>query len=54
MPFLPPNQQHRSTEGTDLPSFSVNSKVNVFSALTLLVGLQERHPACKKLAWLSV
>ena len=30
-----------------------------FSALTLLVGQQERHPACKKLsggvlAWLSV
>jgi len=30
-----------------------------FSALTLLVGRQERHPACKKLssgvlAWLSV
>jgi len=22
-----------------------------FSALTLLVGLQERHPACKKLEW---
>ena len=32
---------------------------NAFSALTLLVGRQERHPACKKmsggvLAWLSV
>jgi len=32
---------------------------SVFSALTLLVGLQEGHPACKKLtggvlAWLSV
>ena len=33
--------------------------VNAFSALTLLVGRQEEHPACKKLsggvlAWLSV
>jgi len=32
---------------------------NAFSALTLLVGQQEGHPACKKqsgvvLAWLSV
>ena len=32
---------------------------NTFSALTLLVGRQEGHPACKKqsggvLAWLSV
>jgi len=32
---------------------------NAFSALTLLVGRQEGHPACKKLsgevlAWLSV
>jgi len=24
---------------------------NAFSALTLLVGLQEGHPACKKLEW---
>ena len=34
-------------------------KVIAFSALTLLVGWQEGHPACKKLsggvvAWLSV
>jgi len=32
--------------------------VNAFSALTLLVGWQEGHPACKNsggvLAWLSV
>jgi len=27
---------------------------SAFSALTLLVGRQEVHPACKKLAWLSV
>ena len=35
------------------------SDLNAFSALTLLVGRQEGHPACKKqsdevLAWLSV
>ena len=34
-------------------------KLSAFSALTLLVGRQEGHPACKKqsggvLAWLSV
>jgi len=34
-------------------------KHNAFSALTLLVGRQEGHPACKKLSggmlpWLSV
>jgi len=37
----------------------VNSNCFAFSALTLLVGRQEGHPACKKLsggvlAWLSV
>jgi len=36
-----------------------NAKSNAFSALTLLVGRQEGHPACKKLrggvlVWLSV
>jgi len=36
-----------------------SSKLDAFSALTLLVGWQEGHPACKKqsggvLAWLSV
>jgi len=35
------------------------STIDAFSALTLLVGQQEGHPACKKLsggvlAWLSV
>ena len=35
------------------------SRISAFSALTLLVGRQEGHPACKKLsggvlAWLSV
>ena len=37
----------------------VNKVLYAFSALTLLVGWQEGHPACKKLsggvlAWLSV
>ena len=40
-------------------SFNKNDWMNAFSALTLLVGRQEGHPACKKLsgevlAWLSV
>ena len=44
--------------------FAVNNvqsagNIKTFSALTLLVGRQEGHPACKKLsggvlAWLSV
>ena len=39
--------------------FFLSSGVIAFSALTLLVGWQEGHPACKKLsggvlAWLSV
>ena len=39
--------------------FHVVDEVEAFSALTLLVGRQEGHPACKKLsggvlAWLSV
>jgi len=38
---------------------SILAKVFAFGALTLLVGRQEGHPACKKLsggvlAWLSV
>jgi len=31
--------------------FRVNSVIVAFSALTLLVGRQEGHPACKKLEW---
>jgi len=39
--------------------FTLNLFNRAFSALTLLVGRQEGHPACKKLgdevlAWLSV
>jgi len=44
---------------TSFGSMSVSSVLFAFSALTLLVGRQEGHPACKKLsggvlAWLSV
>ena len=39
--------------------YKLFTQMNAFSALTLLVGRQEGHPACKKLsgevlAWLSV
>jgi len=39
--------------------FKIAKKITTFSALTLLVGRQEGHPACKKLSrgvlvWLSV
>ena len=35
-----------------LSDFPVSGCVyNPFSALTLLVGLQEGHPACKKTEW---
>jgi len=56
MPFLPPNQQHQSTEGKYLSKNKSNSRIfflvckstTAFSALTLLVGHQEEHLACKK------
>jgi len=75
MPFLPPNQQRQSTEGISYyANCSLRKKSYcviyynfrhifipyiAFSALALLVGRQEEHPACKKqsggvLAWLSV
>jgi len=52
--ILTPNQQCQSTKGTD---FMISSLY--FSALTLLAGQQEGHPACKRLSgrvlvWLSV
>jgi len=40
MPFLLPNQQHQSTAYNNYS----------LCALTLLVGRQEGHPACKKLS----
>jgi len=45
--------------GRRLSAISPKSVFQCFGALTLLVGSQEEHPACKKssdevLAWLSV
>jgi len=48
MPFLLPNQQRQSTEGVYQ---YISHSDSAFSALTLLVGRQEGHPACKKLEW---
>jgi len=52
---------HMQVVGTCVMFYHLNGgkKILVFSALTLLVGRQEGHPACKKLsggvlAWLSV
>jgi len=50
MLFLMPNQQCQSTDGTGLHLFLVIREDCAFSALTLLVGRQEGHPACKKLS----
>ena len=55
-------QQYKSTHNINVNSVLVYKLLSVlvaFSALTLLVGRQEGHPACKKLsggvlAWLSV
>ena len=68
MLFLPPNQQRQNTEGNDavyqrrenkIDCFLVAKPDFAFSALTLLAGRQEGHPACKRLsgrvlAWLSI
>jgi len=52
MPFLLPNQQHQSTEGyTQLfcQFYLIYLGLSyAFSALTVLVGRQEGHPACEK------
>jgi len=56
------SQKEPKTVGTTLSESSLilsTFAANLFSALTLLVGRQEGHPACKKLsggvlAWLSV
>ena len=63
MPFLSPNQQRQSTEGTEDYLFCaiLNARIfycyllmwhvcSAFSAVTLLVGRQEEHPACKKMS----
>jgi len=55
MPFLPPSQQRQSTEGVNLFVHLITSlfifkgiwvcSFHAFSALTLLVGRWEEHPA---------
>jgi len=40
-----------SAENFYLQATSVNGDSQAFSALTLLVGRQEGHPACKKTEW---
>ena len=47
------------TETTFIAGTKYQCSYYAFSALTLLVGWQERHPACKKLSggvlvWLSI
>jgi len=59
MLFLTPNQQCQSTEGICVAHkcwLKVEIKPTdmystLYSALTLLVGWQEGHPACKKTEW---
>ena len=49
MLLLPPNQQCQNTEGTHFRLTALFSGTTcAFSALMLLVGRQEEHPACKK------
>jgi len=53
------HESHKKSEKNTLGIFVLIVCVSAFSALTLLVGRQEWHPACKKLsggvlAWLSV
>jgi len=45
-----PNQQHQNAENKSSNFVQLNS-VFAFSAVTLLVGQQEGHPACKKFEW---
>ena len=65
MPFLPPNQQHQSTEGNQHSEHNTNSNhchndshksytrtvLYGLSASMLVVGRQEGHLACKKTGW---
>jgi len=56
---MAPRGQTPPAKFAPFPNFLWVHAVHAFSALTLLVGRQERHPACKKLSggvlvWLSV
>ena len=59
-PWAPPAERGPSLESIYRVFITVDLREDIaFSALTLLVGRQEGHPACKKLssevlAWLSV
>jgi len=45
-------KQHYAPESTQGPNYmTISVHVNAFSALRLLVGQQEGHPACKKTEW---
>ena len=57
--FKPPPHWLRVTLTVVTENVGLGGRLFAFSALTLLVGRQEGHPACKKLsggvlAWLSV
>jgi len=41
----------RSKADCELIFFALSTTTTAFSALTLLVGRQEGHPACKKTEW---
>jgi len=42
---------HQKTASINVINCITINQVLAFSALTLLVGRQEGHPACKKLEW---
>ena len=57
-PGVMPGHSHRRPNAARKCRIGITWQTNAFSALTLLVGWQEGHPACKKLsggvlAWLS-
>ena len=57
--FIPKGLSWTNGGRTGSPGFTWKCLLSAFSALTLLVGRQEGHPACKKLSggvlvWLSV
>ena len=57
-PGVMPDHSHRRPNAARKCRIGITWQANAFSALTLLVGRQKGHPACKKLsggvlAWLS-
>jgi len=51
MSLMPSAKRPRYEQATSSVQFSSVDTSFAFSALTLLVGRQEGHPACKKLRW---